>query len=197
MIRILVASLVAAFAVFSWGAFAWMGGLWSWGLRPMPRDAGVEIMLAAKVHEPGAYLFPPMPEESAETPEAESVALLEAWEERHAAGPVGVLLIRPEGAPVFDPKVLARGFAVEWTAALALAILAALVRGGFGRRLLATCTAVFFALFAIRGVDWTFFLLPDPYAWALVLDSLIGWSIAATLCAAIVAGPPKAAYGTA
>ena len=32
MVRMLIASMVAAVAVFLWGAATWMGGVWDWGV---------------------------------------------------------------------------------------------------------------------------------------------------------------------
>lgn len=196
MVRILIASMVAATAVFLWGAATWMGGLWAWGVRPMPISGGVNILLSGGIGESGAYVFPPMPEEDGSESDEVKAANLATWQQAHRDGPIGMVLVRVEGGEPFDPKVLARGFAIEWSASLMLAILATLVRGGFGRRLLAGTVATLFAVAGVHGVGWNFLLLPDSYAAAMALDSLIGWMIAATICAAIIPGPPREAYRT-
>jgi len=195
MVRILIASMVAAAAVFLWGAAAWMGGLWDWGVGNMPISGGVNIMLSGGIDESGAYVFPPMPVEDGTESDEVKAANLAKWEQAHRDGPLGMLLIRVDGGEPMDTRILARGFAIEWAASLMLAILATLVRGGFGRRLLAGTVATLFAVSATHGVSWNFFLLPDSYSAAMALDSLITWMIAATICAAIVPGPPREAYG--
>jgi hypothetical protein len=195
MVRILIASMVAATAVFTWGAAGWMGGLWEWGVQRMPISGGVNILLSGGIGESGAYAFPPMPFEDGTESDEVKAANLAKWQQEHRDGPSGMVLVRVEGSEPFDPKVFARGFAIEWAASLMLAILATLVRGGFGRRLLAGTVATLFAVAAVHGVSWNFLLLPDSYAAATALDSLVGWMIAATLCAAIIPGPPRESYG--
>lgn len=196
MVRMLIASMVAATAVFLWGAAAWMGGLWDWGVRDMPIDGGVNILLSGGLDESGAYAFPPRPVEDGTETDATKASNLETWERKCRGGPLGMVLVRVEGGEPMDGKVLARGFAIEWAASLMLAILATLVRGGFGRRLLAGTVATLFAVAATHGVSWNFLFFPDTYSAAMALDSLISWMIAATICAAIVPGPPREAYGT-
>jgi len=195
MVRILIASMVAATAVFLWGAASWMGGLWGWGVRAMPINGGVNIMLSGGIDQSGAYTFPPMPAEDGTESDEMKAANRARWEQAHRDGPLGMVLIRVEGGEPMDTRILARGFAIEWAASLMLAILATLVRGGFGRRLLAGTVATLFAVAGTHGVSWNFFLLPDSYAAAMALDSFISWMIAAGICAAIVPGPPREAYG--
>lgn len=189
--RIAIAALVAAIIVFVWGFIAWAAvGLWSGQLRQLPNHLTMVEAIRASVPESGAYYFPPM----STVPEPASPEAAAREQERflaeHRAGPVGVLLVRREGVEPMEPRVLLTGFALSFGGGVLMAAVATFLarRGARWReRFAATFAMALFAAIAVRGSDWAWFYFPSDYTIALVLDLLVGWTLAAMAVSAIVA----------
>lgn len=188
--RIAIAALVAAVIVFVWGFIAWAAvGLWSGQLRQLPNHLVVVEAIRSSVPESGAYYFPPM----STVPEPASPEIAAREQERfvaeHRAGPIGMLLVRREGAEPMDPMVLVTGLALSFGGAVLMSAVATFLarRGARWReRFAATFAMALFAAIAVRGSDWAWFSFPTDYTVAVVLDLLVGWSLAAIAVATIV-----------
>ena len=189
--RLIVAVVVAALVVFLWGFVSWSAlSLWGDQVRPMPEDAAVSAALMDSLPSSGAYYFPPMPDGGGSA--EESAGAIERWSARHGRGPIGMVLIQREGADPMSPGIFVGGMVLNLVNALlmAAAMTAVSVRGaGFGVRLAIGICMVLFAALATHGSSWNWFYFPDDYTVAMMADTIIGWTLAAIVMAAILRTP--------
>jgi len=179
MVRVLVASVVAAVLVFVWGAVSWLAV--GWHARVMSPIPDGPVISAMQEHLPGSgvYYFPPPPAPGA-TPEQQA-----AFQARHATGPIGLLMFRKEGVPAMEPIVFAKGLAISAAAAFFAAIAARGCRTFVGRYTMVVCMALFAACVG-KVTEWNYWYLPTPYTLFMSADLVIGWLIGGVAIAGIV-----------
>jgi hypothetical protein len=184
--RALLASLIGAVIVFIWGFAAWtVLHVYDFALRPLPGHDPIVAVVSEQVKQPGAYRFPPLPENGAMTGMVRSPEQ-QAWEQQHRKGPIGLLLFRPKGANPQDPIVFARGFAIDFITALVLStiLMTTGLRTYTGRLLLVLGLSIFAAL-ATHAVQWNWLYFPWQYSLALMTDVVMAWLFAGLVMAAI------------
>lgn len=173
--RALISGLIGGILAFAWGAFSWgMSDLWSFGFKPVPNEAPLLAAIeAAGITESNAYYFPPMPADPSDA------ALMEPWRARYRSSATGLLLVHPSGAEPMPPIVFIRGFAIEFAAALLLAIIisiggrtSVLARAGF------LLVIVIFTILATHGVQWNFLAWPTPWGRVIIADTAVTWLLA-------------------
>ncbi len=109
MPRLLLASVLAAIAMFVWGFLFWgISPLPGSVMKPVEQVPEVQAALKRSFPESGAYFVPPPPGDPEQTA---------AW---HEAGPLAMVHIRREGAPMMDPGVMFWGFVHGWVVCLLL-----------------------------------------------------------------------------
>ena len=195
MVRVIVAGFVGAFIVFFWGALSWMVlSLWEDDLRSLPGDGAIEQVLTDRIPENGAYYFPGMPD-------MDDPAAVEAWEERHRNGPIGIVTIQQEGAEPYSLESMLGGFLISLLSALLIAGVlgyAGSIGSSYAGRLAIGIVFAIFAVASTYAMQWNWFWWPGEYATALSADVLIGWIIASIAMAGIVGGaraePPMVAH---
>jgi hypothetical protein len=97
--RLLLAVVVGAIAVFVWGAVFWMNPLPALVFQTAPDNAGSQMAIAEHFPASGVYFVP-----SGE-PGSEEFATL------HEKGPVAMMFVQHDPGPAMPPKVLAHSFA--------------------------------------------------------------------------------------
>lgn len=186
--RVILATVVGAVVVFAWGFVAWAGfNLYSFAFKNLPSEAVVVPALKSAIPETGAYWFPGMPEETAATTPEQVQTNMESWKERHKTGPLGLLLYRQTGYDAMSPSVFIRGFVIMLASALMMSLIVGGVQSNaYGKRFGAALLAALFAVLATHASNWNWFGLPDKYLMAMTLDTLVAWTLASLLIAAIV-----------
>jgi hypothetical protein len=129
-----------------------------------------------------------------DTTAAEREAVMNRRTERHKTGPLGVVLYRPQGADPMDWTVLARGFGIEFVGCPAAGPVGvdASAGGVSGpARRVPDGRAVRDRRDPPDSMELSLF--PDAYVLALMIDGMVGWSLAGIAIAAIVKAPRLAA----
>src|SRR5262249_33656674 len=104
MVRVIVASLLAAVVLFVWGAVWWMALPFAgWAMKPMPNEEAVVAALKTGLPDSGTY-FSPYGDQNA-TPEQEAALL-----ERHRQGPLAQVIYIKDGVDPMAPAAFAVGF---------------------------------------------------------------------------------------
>ena len=94
--RVLLGGLLGGILVFNWGYVAHMVLPTRGDGRPRPPDEETVIgSIRSTIKEPGFYLFPGM-----DVSKKPSESEMQAWLEKAKQGPVGVVIVRPEGGEV-------------------------------------------------------------------------------------------------
>ena len=181
MVRIVLGAVLAAAALFVWGALFWMVlPFGDWVLKPLPNDEAVTKALNDNLPANGVYIFPGW--DQASGPEA-----LEAAMAKHRRGPIGQIIYAREGAEPMAPGTFLAGYLQMLASALLAAVL---LRAAAPASFLARVAfAAALGLFAVVTVDvsnviwfrhpWSMVALNGAY-------NLGGWLLAGLVLGAFV-----------
>jgi hypothetical protein len=178
--RILIAGLLGAIAMFIWATIAHLSPLASIGLKSMPNEAAViqDLQQGLGAHR-GLYFFP-----HAAGMRDDAKAL--------AASPTGIIAYNPPTAPAMG-RQLSIEFALELIESILTAIVIAAVAAGFGRRV-----AIAAVIGAIAGIStnfsyWNWYGFSPDYTLANALIELMKFVFAGAAIAAFFAWRPRKA----
>lgn len=191
--RILVSSAVGSLVVFLWGAISWAAlELWGDAAVKLADDAEARMIegLDAVLDRTGVYFAPSAPEHAADAPAEVRQQAMEAWAASHREGPVAMVIFQQEGFEPMAPSIMATGLAIDFVAALLVAVVMVAVGGGYGRRFAAGLGMAVFAALTGHGRYWNWFQFPDAWSTAMAADQIIGWTLATAFMAAIVRPRP-------
>ncbi len=182
MKRMLIGGIVGGIIMFVWSAFSHMvlplGGM---GLKPLPNESAVIPAMKEGIREPGLYMFPGL--DMSKTPSAEEQA---AWTERYKAGPVGLLVYRPQGEAPMSLKQLGTELLSNILAALVGAFMLTFVVGSYGKRALFVALLGLVAWLSINVSHWNWYGFPTAFVVAEGIDQVVGWLLAGLAMAKIV-----------
>jgi len=172
MKQLLLGSLLAAVALFIWGAIFWMSPISNSVLERARDDEAAGQALLEHFPESGTYVIPG--ERSDEG----------TFTRLHQAGPIATIHVRREGAPAMNPQVFVKGFLHGLLTCFLLGLMMKMALPGlptYGLRVgFATLAALTAAVFLELGeVVWWY----QP--WGLHLVNLV-WSATAGLIAGLV-----------
>ena len=180
--RVILAAIVGGVLLFAWGAIAHMLLPFSdKALKPVPDEAAVIEAVRANVTENGVYFIPYMNYKTAT--EAEQ----EAYAEKVANGPSGMLLVRTGGVSMDMKKELS----MELASNLLAALVAALAVAGIGARSYGGRVATIFAFgvvawLSISVSQWTWYGFSTDFLISDLVDQWGGWLLAGLGMAAVM-----------
>ncbi|HEY6940632.1 hypothetical protein [Dokdonella sp.] len=173
MVRVILAAIVGGFLMFVWGAVAHtLLPFEREALKPLPNEAAVIASLDGQVPQPGMYAFPWLDFAHA-TPDQQ-----EAWKQRIASGPSGLMVYRPNGGEAMSPRQLVSEFASNVLAALFGALLLVQLGGGVGRRVLSMAAIGIAAWLSISVSQWTWYGFSTSFLIGDFADQFGGWLLA-------------------
>lgn len=182
--RTLIGGILGGIVVFFWGFVAHMVlPLQEMTVRNLPDEAAVVGPIKSTIKEAGYYLFPGMDHTHKPTQSD-----MNAWSEKAKLGPVGVVIVRPEGSEGFTPKLLLTELGTNIVSALLAAFLLAQVRIGtsyWTRTGLVTLMGVF-AFVTILVPYWNWYYYPTDFMATEAIEHVVGWFLAGLVLAAIV-----------
>jgi len=175
-----VGSLLAAVAMFIFGAVYWSSPVVSLGAREVADDAAAQVILKETFPETGIYWIPGM---SLYARDAERYNAL------HEAGPVAMINIVHEPGPPMAPATFIAGFLHEWVVCFLIGFLLLKVAPAlpsYGSRVgFVTLAGVVMAVFVDLGaVIW--WRMPLALQLADGLYNVVAWLLAALVMARFV-----------
>ena len=156
------------------------------GVHILPDEAAVVGPIRSTVKEPGFYLYPGM-DMSGKASESEQ----KAWAEKAKQGPVGVLIVQPQGSEFVMLHKLGTELGTNIVSAPLAALLLAQVRVGAGywmRVGFVTLLGVL-AFVTIIVPYWNWYSFPDAFVAGEAIEHAAGWFLAGLVMAAIVRTP--------
>ena len=116
---------------------------------------------------------------------------MQAWQEKAKQGPVGVLIVRPQGGEGMTPTTLGTELGTNVVSALLAALLLSQVRVGAGywtRVGFVTLLGVF-AFVTVIVPYWNWYSFPADFVATEAIEHVVGWFLAGLVLAAIVRAP--------
>jgi len=178
--RFLLSSVVGAVLLFAWGGFAWAGGLYNRFMLPMPGGDAVVQVIESAAPRSGMYIHPPQ----ADLENAATLTDVEreqkSRQERFRKGPIIMMALTKGPQDPDDPRMLVRGFLIEFFATAMLVAVIGLAGSGHGRlrRFLALQATVAFMVLSTHMISWAFMFAPNDWTAVLVFDSWVGLTLA-------------------
>jgi hypothetical protein len=178
--RFLLSSVIGAVLLFAWGGFAWAGGLYNRFMLPMPGGDAVVQVIESAAPRSGMYIHPPQ----ADLENAATLTDVEreqkARQERFRKGPIIMMALTKGPQDPDDPRMLVRGFLIEFFATAMLVAVIGLAGSGHGRlrRFLALQAMVAFMVLSTHMISWAFMFAPNDWTAVLVFDSWVGLTLA-------------------
>jgi hypothetical protein len=185
--RIILGGLLGGILIFNWGFVAHMLlPLGKMGVHILPDEAAVVGPIRSTVKEPGFYLFPGM-DMSGKASESEQ----QAWQEKAKQGPVGVLIVRPQGGEGLSPRLLLTELGTNIATALLAALLLAQVRAtaGYWTRVGFVTLLGILAFVTVLVPYWNWYSFPADFVATEAIEHTVGSFIAGLVLAAIVRVP--------
>jgi hypothetical protein len=183
MVRVIVASLLAAVVLFVWGAIWWTALPFAgWAMKPTPNEEAVVAALKTNLPESGTY-FSPFPDQNA-TPEQEAAVM-----ERHKQGPLAEITYLKDGLDPMAPGAFAVGFIQILLSTLVAGLLlrlAAPALRSYRERVGFVILLALFAVVAINLSDIVWFHHPWAYPAMRSGFVLSGWVLAGLILGTII-----------
>lgn len=185
MRNLVIGSLLAAVAVFIFGAVYWSSPAISAGSKPVADEAAAQAMLARTFPETGIYYVPSMELYARDA---------EKYSAMHEAGPVAMVNITHNPGPVMASGTFIAGFLHEWAVCFLIGLLLMWVSPslkGYGAKVkFVTAAGVIMALFVdIGAVIW--WRMPLSFQLADGFYNVVAWLLAGLVLARFV--PDRAA----
>jgi hypothetical protein len=184
--RILLGTVLGAIVFFVWGALAWTV-LQLHTLHTIEDEQRVVQVLSEAITEPGVYWFPNLPRDHMTASPEQQEANWDAVNERHRAGPIGLLNFHPDGMEQMPPATFIKGLSLNLVMAMLASLLlaAASVRPYLGRVAFVAAIGLIVGVSA-HMIKWNYLHFPLDYSVMQVVDNVIGWSLAGLVIAAVV-----------
>lgn len=182
--RVIISGVIGGIVFFMWGFVSW--AVASWHNDTIVSHAGITAVIDdAEAHLPGTgvYYFPPMPDDH------EDQAAMDAWEQAHREGPIGMLFWRPDGMEPIAPSTLAKGLLLDVAMAMIAAVLLCLALPSlpsYGVRVCYVAGIGVLAAMATRFTDAIFMAFPGRYTMGQAIDGIVGWVFVGLVLAMIV-----------
>ena len=179
MKKIIIPSLLAAVVIFVWSSISWMVIGWHMiDIFNLPDESVVQQM-DATITEPGIYIYPGYPTD-------ESEAGMEAWTNKHLAGPLMFMVYEPNGSDPMPAGMFIKGFLLNFITAFFASVLLFMTLAqnpSFWRRVTFVVMLAVFAGFMFPFSEWNWWSYPLGYTLINVADGILTWFFAGMVLA--------------
>jgi hypothetical protein len=171
--RILIAALLGAIAVFVWTSIAHMATpLASMGLSQIPNEQAVMAPMKDNITAPGLYFYPWM---DPKDPNAMS-----KMQRAEKVEPHGLLIYSPPGVNADSNMgpMLVKEFLKQFAQALIAAWIASMIVGGFATRWLAVTGMFVSSAIAVNVSYWNWYHFPLDFTLAAIVMEVVSGIVA-------------------
>ena len=179
MKKIILPSLLAAVVIFIWTSISWMVIGWHMvDIKNLP-DESVVKELDATISEPAIYVYPGYPTDQSESG-------MEAWTEKHLAGPLFFMVYHPEGSDPMPAGIFINGFILNFITAFFAATLLFMTLAqnpSYWRRVTFVVLLGVFAGLMYPFAEWNWWNFPLGYTLVNVADGILTWFFAGLILA--------------
>lgn len=180
MKKTLIGSCVGGIVFYIWGFVSNMVLLLgSIGVDMLPNEDAVMASLN-EVSEPGYYLFPGTDNLDMDSPE------YAAWMEKYRAGPVGVVILNPEGVEPISAGQLAIQLVTSLACCLLVGFVLARTTGSYVIRVLQVTSFGIFAWILVNVSYWNWYSFPALFTIGRGIEDVIGWTIVGLVMAKLI-----------
>jgi hypothetical protein len=186
--KILLAGILGAIAMFIWTAIAHMAlPLGEAGIGEISNESAVLSAMQSNIgDQTGLYIFPGMGVGKNPTRQEKSEAM-KHMAEKIAANPSGILMYHAPGRPFTLGKSLGIEFATELLEAILVVLLLAQTRfASFGGRVGFVLVAGIMAAIATNVSYWNWYGFPSVYIGSYMLIQIIGFFIVGIVAALVL-----------
>lgn len=190
-VRLILAGLAGALAMFVWTSIAhMMTPLGEAGISMPPDDRVAMAMKESLGSRGGFYLFPTF-----EMKPGQEAAGMAAYAQKLKTSPKGLIVYQPPGSPDMEPRMFVAEFALEFAQALLAAFLLSLTAiRGFAGRVGFVALLGLVAAITTNGSYWNWHAFPLTYTLAYGFTQWVGF-VAAGVAIALVLGRGTAKPG--
>ncbi|HZS18103.1 MAG TPA: hypothetical protein VFA51_09255 [Candidatus Udaeobacter sp.] len=190
--KILLAAVLGAIAMFIWTAIAHMAlPLGETGIAEIPNESAVLGTLQSNIgDQTGLYIFPGMGIGTDASRQEKSEAM-KHMNEKLAANPSGILMYHPPGRPFAFGKALMIEFITQLIEAILVVLLLAQTRiETFAGRVGFVLAAGILAAIATNISYWNWYGFPTAYTASYMLIQIVGFFIVGIVAALVLRRHP-------
>ena len=195
MMRIFLAGLLGALAMFIWSFVAHMlTPLGEFGISEIPNESAVTSTLVSNLGQTRGFYYFPGTGLGPSASHAERAAAMQKMADEFESKPSGVIIYRPPGFPFVFGKLLVREFVLEFVESLLAAFLLAQTRlFSFAKRVGFVAIIGVIAAITTNMSYWNWYGFPKEYTAGYMLTQMIGYLCAGLVIAFIVKHVPRTA----
>ncbi|HLF13820.1 MAG TPA: hypothetical protein VI932_02885 [Bacteroidota bacterium] len=190
MKKIVLAGIVGGLILWIWGFISWVVlPLHTAAERPIPNESEIAETLARALPEKGVYLFPMMPQETADMSPAGQEAAMTAYVAKFQAGPHGRIFFDPAGGDPFMVNQMISGLLIFMLSASIVAwLLSRSTAAGESFLSRVVYCGMIGTLIAVGCYlsEWNWMGYSFDWTRALMFDSIVAWLLAGIGISAIV-----------
>ena len=180
--RIVLAGLAAGFVLFVWESIAHMAlPLGEAGIRPLDNEAAMLAAIKANVRQDGFYFFPdPM---MAGTPEQQK-----AGQQKMLAGPVGIMIVHPNGDTGITPMRLGLQAVFDILSMMlaGFVLSRAVMVKGMGARVGLVATLALLPMLRTELPQWNWYGFPVQYTCSQLAMHVVGFVLGGLVLAKMI-----------
>ena len=190
--KILLAAILGAIAMFLWTAIAHMAlPLGEAGVAEIPNESAVLSTMQSNIgSQTGLYIFPGMGVGKNASRQEKSEAM-KHMDEKLAANPSGILMYHAPGRPFKFGKALGIEFVTQLVEAILVVFLLAQTGiGSFAGRVGFILVAGIFAAIATNVSYWNWYGFPTVYIASYMLIQIVGFFVVGIVAALVLRKTP-------
>lgn len=189
--KLVLAGILGGVLVFFWSFFTHsVLGISESAIKTIPNEPPVIGAISTNIKESGFYLFPASTFEAEKAPKDQQAAAIQKADAEYKTLPHGVLIIRqPDGSALPFARLLVSELITNVICGILIAVLLSMAAASLASTSSKVLFGAVIGLFASISIDasyWIWYDFPGRYLIGSLVESTIGWALAAFLIAFLI-----------